>query len=198
MSNPVREPDTITTQPTVEPWTIEDIKRQTRIDGAFDNDTMMLAGYAARRAVENHLRLNLIDTVRAYRLTNWPNSDTIWLKWGPIDSVGSITYIDSAGASQTLATSVYDVDLYNRPGRVFLKYNQEWPSIRGDTYGIVVNYTAGYGTASTDVPEDVRIAILMLAAHWVRTREAVSDEKLMEVPMGFRHLLSRQRTVIAR
>lgn len=200
MSNPVREPDTIATQPLVEPWTVEDIKRQTRLDGDFDLDTMNLAGFAARRAVESHLRLNLIDTVRVFKFSQWPQFDTIWIKWGPIDAAGvtSITYVDNAGAEQTLATSVYDTDIYNRPGRVFLKDSQSWPSIRGDTYGLTINYTAGFGPALTDVPEDIRIAILMLAAHWVRTREAVSDETLKEVPMGYRHLLSRERTVVAR
>ena len=47
-------------------------------------------------------------------------------------SVTSIKYTDTNGDIQTLATSVYFVDIANEPSRITLKHNQIWPTIRGD------------------------------------------------------------------
>lgn len=43
--------------------------------------------------------------------------------------------------------------------------------------------------AVNDVPENLRHAILLLVSHWFHNREAVSEKKLHEVPVGIESLV---------
>lgn len=74
----------------------------------------------------------------------------------PIISITSITYYDSANLSQTLATSIYDLDAPNR--RVSLQYDQIWPSVTDRWDAITVTYLAGKST----VPETDKSAMKLL------------------------------------
>lgn len=43
------------------------------------------------------------------------------------------------------------------------------------------------------VGENVKQAILLLIAHWYRNRESVGEDKLVELPLAFKALLSTER-----
>jgi len=191
--------ETITVQPTVEPVSIEEVRQQEGIDTSDDDVTIHRAVIAARKAVAHELGRVLISTTFAYRLNVFPAGDSLWLPSSPLISVTSVVYDDAAGDSQTLATTVYDVDTYATLGRIYLKRetSQVWPGTQDKEYAVVVTYKAGYGTAPKDVPENIRQAILLVAAHLVVHREAVTDEKLVELPMGVRYLLSPDELVSA-
>lgn len=76
----------------------------------------------------------------------------------PLQSVESITYLDTNGDEQTLATSVYAVDIASEPGVVSLKYGQVWPSTLSQRNAVTVAFTCGYGTAD-EVPERIKSAV---------------------------------------
>ena len=79
-----------------------------------------------------------------------------YLKFPPVISIDSITYIDTAGATQTLASSVYTLDSDSMPARLYLAYGQSWPSIRDVPKAITITYTAGYTTTfSTSYATDL-------------------------------------------
>jgi len=67
----------------------------------------------------------------------------------PVQSVSSITYVDGDGATQTLAASVYDVDITKAPGLVRLAYNESWPTTRDTPNAITYTYKAGYASVIT-------------------------------------------------
>jgi len=104
----------------------------------------------------------------------------------PLQSITSITYIDTAGASQTLASTVYQADTSSRmhPGRVKLAVDQVWPSTRSGEYAaVVVRFVAGYPYGV--LPEPIRQAMLMVLSHLYDHREAIAHAQTMiEVPMG--------------
>jgi len=61
---------------------------------------------------------------------------------------------------------------------------------------VEIDYTAGYGSAATDVPAGLRQAMLSLVGHWFENREAV----LMAgsgavVPAGFDDLVQSYRVL---
>jgi uncharacterized phiE125 gp8 family phage protein len=124
-------------------------------------------------------------------LDAWPA--VIRPRWLPLFAVTSIQYIDDGGTLQTWDADEYDVDSDTEPGRIIPAYGESFPSIRGDVNGIIVTYTAGYGTDAEDVPGEIRTAILMIVAHWYANREAVSDLSMAEVPMGAHALLGLER-----
>jgi uncharacterized phiE125 gp8 family phage protein len=71
----------------------------------------------------------------------------------PVPAVSSVTYLDAAGATQTLATSVYQSNLKRTPPRIMLAENQTWPTTQcGTDNAVTVTFTAGWdGTGTAPV-----------------------------------------------
>lgn len=181
---------TLVTAPADEPIIVNDVKAQSIIE-IVDDDTV-IDGHitAARQHIEN-------ITNRALVTQTWD----LFLDWFPevievpkslLQSVTSISYVDTDGASQTLESSVYTVDTDTDPGRIYLAYNQSWPSIRAIRHAITIRFVAGYGDANS-VPRAIKQAMLLMVAHYYENREAVSPVQLNDIPMGVHALLAPYR-----
>ena len=97
----------------------------------------------------------------------------ILLPLPPLQSVSSITYVDTAGATQTLAGSVYQVVNRQRVRSMIVEaYGQSWPSTRDVPQSVTVQFVAGYGAAS-DVPEDIKRVIRAMVVDFYDNRSAV-------------------------
>lgn len=84
----------------------------------------------------------------------------IRLQVAPVSAV-TIEYLDVNGATQTLSTSVYQVNINSTPPAIREKYAQCWPDTQCDTENAVtVTVTAGYGGAES-VPVLLKEAILV-------------------------------------
>lgn len=161
---------TVKTAPSVEPVTTAEAKSHSRVDTTAD-DTL-IASYikAARQWCEKFTGRSFITTTFEYRIPDFEAE--IILPRPPLLAISSIAYIDANGSPQTLASSVYQTNIYSVYGSVKEAYGQTWPTTRSDDYNAVtITYTAGYGSATTNVPEDIRIAILQLVGHWYENRE---------------------------
>lgn len=144
-----------TIAPTAEPISLAQAKRQLRVDGT-DDDTF-IAGLitAARSYVENYCSSQLVVATFQQKLDQFPCGDTISLNYPPLLDVTSITYVDTAGATQTLATTVYSVLTTEKPGKIKLKYGQSWPSIRSQPDAVTITFRAGYARPFTAATSDV-------------------------------------------
>jgi len=91
----------------------------------------------------------------------------------PLSSVTSVKYTDTSDVEQTVSTDIYGVDT---PAElVFLKDGQSWPSdVKITPFPITIRFVAGYGSWS-DVPEDLRVAIQIIASHWYENRGSTGD-----------------------
>lgn len=110
----------------------------------------------------------------------------------PLQSVESITYRDSAGATQTLDPSVYEVRTYeSQPGTIALAFNQFWPgSLAPVEFPIAIQFVAGYADAAS-VPGTLKRAIHLLVAHWFENREPVITGTISSsLPLGIADLLA--------
>lgn len=180
----------ITTEPAVEPLSLTDAKLNLRVDCTADDDLITALIVAARRSCEQYEN-------RAY-ITQTITAKTFYLPWEIIlplpllQSVTSVTYVDAAGDEQTLSSDLYDVDTYREPGRITRAYNQSYPSVRGDVNGVTIVYKAGYGDASTDVPQETIQAIQLMVAHLYENRVAVTDVNMNILPMGVKYLLNKR------
>lgn len=161
---------TITTGPSIEPVTVDQLKDHLRISGT-DEDTIL--GYyisAARLYCENFQGRSYITTVWKYTLDEFP--DIIYVPRPPLQSSGlSIKYYDTNGVQQTLSSSVYQVDIQSEPGRIVEAYGQTWPSIRDMINAVELNFKAGYGDAAANVPENNKLAVKLLAGWYYENRE---------------------------
>lgn len=146
--------------PSVEPVSLAELKAHLKIDHTADDASLMSLISMGRQAVERDTGQSLITQTWVLRRDDWP-CKYIELHHAPVQSVTSITYVDTAGATQTWSSSEYVVDIYSKPALVRCGYSYSWPSIRGDERGIAVTYVAGYGAAGTSVPYELRQAVLL-------------------------------------
>lgn len=94
---------------------------------------------------------------------------TARLPYGPVQSVTSVKYVDSAGAEQTLDADQY---LMTGDGQVALAHGAVWPSLRGDAEGVRIQYTAGYDV----LPGAIYAAIMLMVGDLFKNRESTGDQ----------------------
>lgn len=104
-------------------------------------------------------------------------------------SIASIQYIDTDGATQTLAATEYVVDTARTPALVTVAYGKTYPSIRSTHNAVTITYVTGFGDNAQDVPSALRSAMLLLIAHLYENREATAPININEVPMSTKYLL---------
>ncbi|MBT8449473.1 MAG: head-tail connector protein [Gammaproteobacteria bacterium] len=171
------------------PISVDDAKLHGRItNDAEDGYVMAIIGAATSRAEKITGRAFISQTWIEY-LDCWPAQ--IYLRKGDVQSVTSVKYIDTDDVVQTLPDTEYDVDLISNPARIIPSYGNSWPSnIKNTLNPIYIEYVCGYGEDSGDVPDDIKWAIFMMVAHYYENREATTDLKLIETPMGVDSLLA--------
>lgn len=157
----------VTVAPTTEPVDIEEVKAALKIEATDDAALVERYIRAARSHVESRTGTRLVTQTLALRADDW--SDLESLPVAPVQSVSSISYVDTDGATQTLATTVYEARLYGLSPAVVLKYNQTWPTIRSGSL-ITVTVVAGYGSAES-VPDEIAQAMLLMVGDLYAFRE---------------------------
>jgi uncharacterized phiE125 gp8 family phage protein len=200
---------TLVTGPALEPVSLIEAKQHCRIDSTDDDG--LLAGYilAARSYAEDYTRRAFITQTWDYRISNayadnpcvmgWPavkQGDTYYprieLPKPPLISVTSITYVDTAGVSQTLAADQYQVNPYSYTGLIDPAYGVTWPQVRTQMNAITVRFVCGHGSnpGNGQELERVRQAMLLMIGHWYENREAVNVGNIVnELPFGVNALL---------
>lgn len=188
----------MTTGPAVEVMTTEVAKDHARVTRTDEHDLIDSYIVAARKKVERDTGLQLITATWVWKIADFPASDILFVPRNPLQSVTSITYVDTAGDTQTLATSVYDLGLTSKRGRIALAHGEVWPTVQREIDAVTITFKAGFGDASTDVEPDLILANQMLVAHWYEFREPVLDGRLRQppsiVPMGYENLIAPHRT----
>lgn len=162
----------IDTASTVEPVTKAQMLEHLPADGS-DYDTLLDAYIAAARvAAEAHTKRQFTTATWMLYMSALPAE--IRLPFPPLQSVTHVKYYDSAGVQQTLTVDTdYQVDTGSTPGRIKPAYNTSWPQVREGIYKAVeVKYIAGYGDASTDMPETIIQAVKLHVADMFRFRES--------------------------
>jgi uncharacterized phiE125 gp8 family phage protein len=127
---------------------------------------------SVRSHVEKRLARALITQTLALKMDCFPGCDVIELPRPNLLTVSSIAYIDANGDTQTMSTDDYSVDVANLPGRIILGYGKSWPSTRGERNSVTITYTAGYGSARSSVPSDIRSAMKLLISDLFENRES--------------------------
>ena len=162
----------VTVEPAIEPVTVAEVKANAFIESDTSYDPFIEKQLipTARVYVEEIAERSLITQTRAQYHDCLDT--TIRVRYGPVQSITSITYKDSAAASQTLTASLYTVDTASIPGRVVQAYNATYPSSIEDTNSVVVTAVCGYGTTAASVPIIYRRAIILLSTFWHNNRAA--------------------------
>lgn len=153
--------------PGAEPVSSTELATHSRIDSTDGLEGVRVA--AARERIESLIWRTLVLTTYEERFDCFP--DVIRLQRGPVREIVSITYVDTAGVTQTLSASLYQADLTSEPCRIVPAYAQTWPTTRSELAAVRVQYRAGYA-----VPFTVVTATDLLTAldHWFADGDALT------------------------
>lgn len=164
------------------PVTLTEAKAHLRVDFSTDDTLITTLINVATEYAEKRLGRALITQTWDMYFDDWDEAlandedqDCIYIPFSPLQSITHIKYYDTDNVQQTFSSANYDVDIISEPGLVKLSATATigWPSVYNRPNAIVVRFVAGYGAASTNVPETIRAAIKLLISHFYENREGV-------------------------
>lgn len=162
---------TTTVEPSVEPVGLDDLKAQMRFEETepAEDDLINALIKTARRRAESFLHHRLITQTVALKMTGFQR--LIEIPVWPVQSISSIAYTATDGSSTVLDSSKYQLVESRRPRIIAPAYGEAWPATRSDWDSVTVTLVVGYGSARSDVPEDIVHAIKLMAADMFEHRE---------------------------
>ena len=173
-------------------FTTADAKDFLKVDTTADDTLIDNLIKAATQSCEIYTNRYFLDTLVTQYADKWADIENLYKS--PVSSITHIKYYDSDDSLQTLAGTVYLLDEVSQPARIGLKPNQSYPNIANRINAVAVQYTVGYGTASTDVPEGIRQAVLMTIANWYENRQTViTGRTATELPLSSQYLLNQYK-----
>jgi uncharacterized phiE125 gp8 family phage protein len=149
--------------------TAAELRVQARVDDVAEDATLLAFGAAAERRIEALTGQALTRRVEYLRELDWPHDGWELVRY-PVNGVSSISYTDPAGAPQALPGTVW-VLTPGKVARLRLRQGQEWPETLADSE-ISIALDVGYPTGAC--PANLKLACLMLAAHYYDTRGTVT------------------------
>lgn len=149
-------PPTTTVDATSEPVSLVEARAQTRWDDSTANDAALTLYIASARAhVEAYCGTPLVSRTVTVKCDSF--DDFAAFPVVPLQSVSSVSYMDTVGTTQTLSASVYEVRSDGLTASLALKADQSWPSIQTGSR-ITVTAVVGYSS----IPDDIKHAMLLL------------------------------------
>ena len=201
----------VITPPATEPLLLADAKSHLRVDTTADDGLITELIKACRFHLERQYDLAFITQTLQLNLDffpywwifrgsssgsyNWWNDQAYYtqiLLRGPVQSVSSVIYTDTAGSPQTLSNTKYSLDPYHTPARLVPAASQLWPATQAVINAVQVQFVAGYGAADTNVPSDIKAALKLLLGHFYENREQiVTDARVaaIQMPIGVEQLM---------
>ena len=167
----------ITTQPTQEPVTLQEVKDYLRVEDNTDERVLRPFIETARRYAEEHLRRTLMSTTYTLFMDSLDEmEDPLWegmrtgpyknyyknyicLPKSPVVSVTHLKTYDDSDNATTMAASKYYVDNAREPARLVLRTGETFPSALRVANAIEIEFVAGYSSPFS-IPEPIRLGML--------------------------------------
>ena len=156
----------VITPATAEPLSLAEVKEFLRVDSSDEDATLNIMISAAREMCETYTRQILMTTTIDEVGDAFP-AGNISLSRSPIQSITSVSYLDSAGDTQTVSSSDYTSDLISQPSR--LDPVTSWPTASVEVNAVTIRYVVGY-TSASDVPAPIRQGIMLAIASMYENR----------------------------
>lgn len=188
---------------TAEPITLIQARLHLKLDTAgsppsHPDDALVIALISSvRESAEKYTGLAIANQTYTLTLDAFPTEE-IDLQISKVNSITSITYVDTNGATQTFSSTKYTLDNVEKPSVVNLNYNEKWPDTRLQPNAVTVTFNAGYtdnvSPNSNPIPKSINQAMLLFIGHLYANREAINIGNIVnEIPLGTMHLLAQHR-----
>lgn len=176
---------TLITPPTALPVSLADVKLHLKVEHSADDALIATMIKSAARLAQQRLNRALMTQTWQLVLDEFPLAE-MKLPMPRVQSVVSITYVDAAGADQSIAPSGYKLDPDFPPGWVFPAIDTDWPATRAQANAVKVTFVSGYGDTPASVPEDVAMWLLLEVGGLYRNREGfAAGVSVSELPGRF-------------
>lgn len=189
-----------TTTASALPVSLDDAKAWLRVDHNDEDELITRLVYGAVAATEDR-------TGRILAPSSWEWQADRWDRWFaipafPIRDVTSVVYLDEDGTEQTLDAA--DWYWHRTAEGAEVRFVSTWssPTLYDRPRSVRVRFDAGYDdpTASGSgddpdlvLPENAKMALRFLIAHWYANRESVTTANVYEVPQTFEYLAQQLR-----
>lgn len=182
--------------PAAAPIAAAALRARLRMNDASQDDSLAEFLGTAVEQFEDEAGRPVLATVYRQVLSRWPCGPIV-LARGGVTAVGNVCRYLADGSAEELDPDTWRADLLTPPARVCLDATPEAvATASGATVTPVgyVEYTAGWPNASA-VPQRVRTALMLLAGHFYRNREAFRDSafEMRELPKGWASVVDRYR-----
>jgi uncharacterized phiE125 gp8 family phage protein len=178
--------------PAVEPVTLDETRDFLRVEHNDDDEVIAALTAGARIHIETQTRRALIT--QDWRLTRdaWPADGRIAVLPAPLQSLIAVRVTDFEGNTHDVDLQAFVSDL-GASALVFAPWALSAPG--QIAAGIALAVRVGYGDAAIDVPEALRQAIRLLAAHWYDNRGLVASGTIAALPASVSALIAPYRMV---
>ncbi len=189
---------TLVTGSTIKILTVGQIQRHLRLSTASTAENALLEGLreAAVQSAENFTGRKFTTQTWKIYFDEFPSSNHLELPFAPLKSIPSsgLVYTNSEGGSTTMSSTRWSQDIASEPGRLVLKYNDDWPSeTLANNNPISIEFRCGYrSTAEPKLPQSIKQAVLLIIGSWYENREEVivSGQSFQRMPLASKALLS--------
>ncbi|MEZ5920950.1 MAG: hypothetical protein R3C60_06315 [Parvularculaceae bacterium] len=173
---------TLIAPPIEEPVSLAELKDHMRINGAAEDAAIAGFGVAARQMIEARFGIAII--AQGWRLSlDAPPRCALTLPLSPVASVDSVG-VKKNGVTELVSAGGYETQT-GPVGRLLINT----PLVTDQKLGVVViAFTAGWPDAAS-VPDELKLAVKTLAAHFYEHREGEG------APPAIASLLARYRQV---
>ena len=183
----------LVTPPDSAPVSLADAKVHLRVD--HDDDDALIEGLigSATEHLDGWIGVGgFCLAVQTWRQDFDAFSKDMRLALGPVIDVTSVAWRNEAGTLSTVSSSNYDLRT-DSAGRSLIRFDIgfSFPSGLHESRAVSITYRAGHAV----VPNPLRVAIMMLVAHWYGNREAVAAVASTALPMGVASLIAPYRRV---
>ena len=193
--------DAYVVPPTVEPLTIETVREQRRITSRSLDARLDAWRRAARQQFEEETGLQLITATRHFTLERFPVQPAIEVGRAPVQTVLSVSYLDSTGARQVMDSTQYEpfpqtafpedspptlqaYGPYATPGGIQLVTGASWPTSADRAGAVRIVYQAGFGDTPDTIPELLRYALLQYVGDFHRWDSNQAEGAVAVLPIG--------------
>lgn len=161
----------LVTPPTQAPVGIDEFHDHAHISHNSDDADIARKIAAATQYAEFVTNRQILAATYDAYFWSWPEHDEPIRVPKPLTkSITSIKYIDGNGTEQTLGASLYTANVAALPAEIWRVYGAIWPPVREQWNAVTVRFVCGWDDAA-DVPEAIKVYILMLAKGMYEARE---------------------------
>ena len=93
----------------------------------------------------------------------------------------------------TFASSSYTASTGGDPGILWLNEDKDWPELMDRPSPVEVQFQAGFGADTDDVPAAIQAAVCMTAAYFFDQPLPVVQGSMSELPLGVSRLIDSER-----